>query len=168
MSDVLIRPAGIEDSSEIAAIYNAGIRGRQSTFETRERSVQDIQPWLENMDRFPLLVAELDSQVVGWVHASSYRARDCYAGIAEFSVYVAPDSHARGIGLALMTAFVTACETAGFWKLLSRIFPENTASRALCAKAGFREVGLYEKHAQLDGIWRDVVIVERLIPDNLH
>ncbi len=168
MSDLLIRPARIRDSSAIAAIYNQGIRGRQSTFETRERTAQDIESWLENTANFPLLVAELEHGIVGWVHASSYRARDCYAGIAEFSVYVATDSHGRGVGLALMTAFVTACETAGFWKLLSRIFPENTASRALCAKAGFREVGLYEKHAQLDGVWRDAVIVERLIPGNLY
>ena len=57
----------------------------------------------------------------------------------------------------------------GFWQpaerlvWLSRLFPENTASRALCARFGFREVGVYEKHAQLDGVWRDVVIVERLL-----
>jgi L-amino acid N-acyltransferase YncA len=166
MTDALIRPARLDDSSTIAAIYNQGIRGRQSTFETRERTAQDIEGWFSDA-RFPLLVAEWDGRVVGWVHASSYRARDCYAGIAEFSVYVASDAHGRGIGLALMAAFLTACDTAGFWKLVSRIFPENTASRALCARTGFREVGIYEKHAQLDGIWRDVVIVERLIPSNL-
>jgi L-amino acid N-acyltransferase YncA len=55
----------------------------------------------------------------------------------------------------------------GLWKVLSRIFPENSASLALCARHGFREVGRYEKHARLDGVWRDVIIVERLIPVNL-
>ena len=73
----------------------------------------------------------------------------------------------QGVGAALMTAFIPACERAGLWKLLSRIFPENTASRALCARFGFREVGIYEKHAQLDGVWRDVVIVERLLPGTI-
>lgn len=164
---ISVRPARLEDASAIAAIYNQGIRGRQSTFETRERTTLDIESWFEDA-RFPLLVTELDGCVVGWVHASNYRARECYSGIAEFSVYVASSSHGRGVGLALLTAFLSACEAAGFWKLLSRIFPENTASRALCARAGFREVGIYEKHAQLDGIWRDVVIVERLIPGNLR
>jgi phosphinothricin acetyltransferase len=62
-----------------------------------------------------------------------------------------------------MRAFIPACADAGLWKLLSRIFPENTASRALCARHGFREVGRYERHALLDGAWRDVVIVERLL-----
>jgi phosphinothricin acetyltransferase len=66
-----------------------------------------------------------------------------------------------------MTAFIPACEQAGLWKLVSRLFPENAASRALCRRHGFREVGVYEKHARLDGAWRDVVIVERLIARNL-
>ena len=71
------------------------------------------------------------------------------------------------VGDALMAAFLPACEKAGFWKVLSRIFPENIASRALCKKHGFREVGLYEKHARLDGVWKDVVIVEKLLESNL-
>lgn len=168
MSELLIHPAEIADAPAIAAIYNQGIKGRQSTFETRERSASDIEAWLENTEHFPLLVAEQDGQVVGWVHASPYRTRECYGGIAEFSVYVATQAHGRGVGLALVTEFLMACQVAGFWKILSRIFPENTASRALCARMGFREVGTYEKHAQLDDLWRDVVIVERLIPANLR
>jgi L-amino acid N-acyltransferase YncA len=116
----------------------------------------------------PFLVAEDgEGAVIGWVRASGYRSRDCYAGIGEFSVYVANRAHGRGVGNALMRTFVPACERAGLWKLVSRIFPENTASLALCARHGFREVGTYEKHAKLDGQWRDVVIVERLLPANL-
>jgi hypothetical protein len=53
------------------------------------------------------------------------------------------------------------------WKLISRVFTDNTGSRALVRSLGFREVGIYEKHGYLDGVWRDVVIVERLIPANL-
>ena len=163
-----VRAALIEDAPAIAEIYNQGIRGRQATFETRERSPEDIHAWFVDTTRFPLLVAELEGTVIGWVHASSYRARECYAGIAEFSVYVHTNAQGQGVGVALMEPFLLACEHAGFWKVLSRIFPENTGSRALCQKMGFREVGVYEKHAQLDGIWRDTVIVERLIPANLR
>jgi L-amino acid N-acyltransferase YncA len=83
--------------------------------------------------------------------------------VAEFSVYVTSTERGRRVGDALMAAFLPACEAAGFWKVLSRIFPENAASRALCARHGFREVGMYERHARLDGVWRDVVIVERLL-----
>jgi phosphinothricin acetyltransferase len=163
MTDALrIHPATVEDAPAIARIYNEGIRGRGATFETRERTADEVVRWFGD-PRHPVLAAELEGRVVGWVAASNYRPRECYAGIAEFSVYVAGEARGRRVGDALMAAFLPACAAAGLWKVLSRIFPENTASRALCARHGFREVGVYERHAQLDGAWRDVVIVERLL-----
>ena len=89
--------------------------------------------------------------------------RECYRGIGEFSMYVRRDWRGRGVGDLLVAALISEAERLGLWKLLSRIFPFNEASRALCRKHGFREVGVYEKHARLDGRWLDVVIVERLI-----
>jgi L-amino acid N-acyltransferase YncA len=163
MSDsVLIRPARPGDAPRIADIYNQGIRGRGATFETRERTPDEILSWLGD-PRYPVLAAEGDGGVLGFVAASAYRPRACYAGIAEFSVYVDARARRRGIGDALLREFLPALEAGGFWKVLSRIFPENQASLALCARHGFREVGRYEKHARLDGAWRDVVIVERLL-----
>jgi phosphinothricin acetyltransferase len=100
---------------------------------------------------------------VAFASTSTYRGRPCYAGIAEFSVYVARDRRGSGAGRIAMMALIEAAEAAGFLKLLSRIFPQNTASRALMAKIGFREVGIYERHGKLDGVWRDCVIVERLL-----
>jgi phosphinothricin acetyltransferase len=84
--------------------------------------------------------------------------------VAECSVYVAREWRGKGAGRVALAALIEAAEAAGFWKLLSRIFVENEASRRLVRSLGFREVGVYEKHAQLDGVWRDVVIVERLLP----
>lgn len=159
---IQIREARRSDAAAIAKIYNQGIQERIATFETRLREAADIQGWLEDA-RHPILVAELNGQVAGWVAASGYRPRECYAGVAEFSIYIAREARGLGIGSRLMAAFLPACEAAGLWKLVSRIFPENSASRALCRKFGFREVGRYEKHAQLDGVWRDVVIVEKLL-----
>lgn len=157
-----VRRATPADAVAIARIYNEGIRGRGATFETRERTADEIEGWFGD-PRYPLLVAEDAGQVVGFAASSSYRSRACYAGIAEYSIYVATSHHDRGVGRALMPAFLDALERAGFWKVLSLLFPENTASRALCARFGFREVGTYRRHAQLDGVWRDVVIVERLL-----
>lgn len=166
-----VRDAAASDAAAVAAIYNAGIRDRAATFETDERTAGDIAHWLVERRESgrPFLVATDSAGVVtGWVRASGYRARTCYATIAEFSVYVAPEARGEGVGNALMTAFVQACSDAGISKLVSRIFPENVASRALCARHGFREVGTYERHGRLDGAWRDVVIVERLFPENLR
>ena len=160
--DVQIRSARRGDAGAIASIYNAGIRDRIATFETRERTAGDVESWLRDGGP-PVLVAERDGRVVGWIAASTYRPRDCYAGIAEFSVYVDPAARGHGVGDALMAEFLPALEGAGFWRVVSRVFPQNTASRVLCRSHGFREVGVYERHAKLDGEWRDVVIVERLL-----
>jgi L-amino acid N-acyltransferase YncA len=161
-----IRNATQNDLQMIADIYNQGIRTRQATFDINERTAEDVRSWLGD-EKHPLLVAEKDNRVLGWVHASSYRSRECYSGVAEFSIYVAEKAKGQGVGDLLMKAFIPACESVGIWKILSRIFPENTASHTLCKRHGFREVGTYEKHAKLEGVWKDVVIVERLIESNL-
>ena len=157
-----IRRATAADAPAIAEIYNQGIRDRVATFETRERAPEEIRSWLDD-PAHPVLVAEGDGEVLGWIAASGYRPRECYAGVGEFSVYVASAARGRGVGDALMREFLPACAAAGLWKLVSRIFPENAASLALCARHGFRTVGTYRRHARLDGRWRDVVIVERLL-----
>lgn len=163
-----IRAATLQDARAITAIYNEGIAERASTFETTPRTLDDTLQRLAELQRHPMLVAVTEAgSVVGWAGLSDYRPRACYAGIGEFSVYLYAGVRGRGIGRQLLTALIeVACER-GYWKLVSRIFPFNTASRALCRAVGFREVGLYEKHARLDGRWLDVVIVERLIPENL-
>src|SRR5258708_25597864 len=110
----------------------------------------------------PIVVVEEGGQVIGFGATSSYRPRECYAGIAEASLYVAREARGRGVGRVAMNALLQAAQESGFWKLLSRVFVENQASRRLIQSMGFREVGGYEKHAKLDGVWRHVVIVERL------
>jgi L-amino acid N-acyltransferase YncA len=155
------RPATPADAAAITRIYNQGIEDRVGTFETRLRSSGDIEAWFDGV--YPIIVVEDEAGVIAFAAASTYRPRDCYAGIAETSLYVSRDARRRGAGRLAMSALIEAAGRAGFWKLLSRVFPENTASRALIRSLGFREVGVYEKHGKLDGIWRDVVIVERLL-----
>jgi len=158
---VTARPATPEDADAIARIYNEGIEDRVATFETRLRSLEDVRAWFDGVH--PIVVVEDEDGVVAFAATSSYRPRACYAGIAEASVYVARSHRRRGAGRIALEALIQAAKQAGFWKLLLRIFPENAASRGLVRQLGFREVGVYEKHGQLDGEWRDVVIVERLI-----
>ena len=159
---MLARVATAGDADAIAAIYNEGIEDGIATFETRLRTPDDIHGWLGT--RFPVVVVEDDAgRVVSFASTSEYRPRECYAGIAEFSVYTARDVRGRGAGRAAILALIEAARQAGFWKLVSRVFVENSASRRLLGRHGFREVGVYHRHAQLHGTWRDVVIVERLL-----
>jgi len=155
----LARPG---DAAAIARIYNEGIEDRVGTFETEPRSPEDVGAWIDA--GYPLVVGEDGGEVVAWASAPPYRAhRRAYAGVADFSIYVARAARGRGAGRKTLAALIAEAEARGYWKLLSRIFPENEASLRLCRSLGFREVGVYRNHAKLDGVWRDVVIVELLL-----
>ena len=153
------RHARPEDAADMARIYNQGIADGTATFETRPRTASDIHAWFDGAH--PLLVVEEEGAVVAFAATFPYRPRACYAGIAEASVYVDRAFRRRGAGRMALESLIAAA--AGFWKLVSRIFVENTASRRMVAALGFREVGIYVKHGQLDGVWRDVTIVEKLL-----
>ena len=160
------RPAQVSDAAAVAAIYNQGIEDRVGTFETDPRSVGQIEAWFEHAKAFVVVQGE-DGQVVGYAVAHPYADRCCYAGIGEFSVYVAREARGRGVGQAAMARLIDASREAGLWKLLSRVFPENRASLTLMAWSGFNEIGVHRNHGKLDGVWRDCVIVERLIEENI-
>jgi L-amino acid N-acyltransferase YncA len=153
------------DAAAIATIYNEGIADRIATFETEPRTAEDIAARLEaGGDRHPTVVVERNGAVIAWATAGPYRSRPAYAGVAEHSVYVARAARGSGAGRAALDALSRAYAERGFWKLVSRIFPENTASLRLHERCGFRVVGIYQRHGKLEGQWRDCVIVERLLP----
>ena len=162
-SSLSTRLATPSDAAAIAEIYNDGIDDRVATFETRHRTPADIAAWFDGIH--PVVVVEWDGRIVGFASTSIYRPRDCYAGIAEYSVYVGRSARGRGVGRAAMLALFDAAREAGYWKLISRIFPENASSLRLMRSLGFREVGTYIRHGKLDGEWRDVVIVEKLLDE---
>src|SRR5260370_8578155 len=163
---MIARAADTADEAAIAEIYNQGIADRVATFETRLRSAADIETWFDGAHPLMVLegaVREDAGRVIAFASTSTYRPRECYAGIAEVSAYVARDARGRGAGRAVLGALFDAARSVGFHKLVSRIFPENTASLRMIESLGFRRVGTYVRHGQLDGVWRDVVIVEKLL-----
>jgi L-amino acid N-acyltransferase YncA len=155
------RPATPSDASAIATIYNQGIADRVATFETEPRSPDDTAAWL-TPGRL-IIVAEGPSGVVAFAAAFPYSTRPCYAGVNEFSVYVARDVRGKGAGRSVLAALIEAAKAHGLHKLTSRVFPENTASRTLLKGLGFNEIGIHRRHGQLDGQWRDCVVVELLM-----
>jgi phosphinothricin acetyltransferase len=143
----------------VRAIYREGIATRNATFE------QDAPGW-EAWDRGHLSDCRLvargkDDEVLGWIALSPVSGRCVYAGVASLSVYVAAAAQGQGIGKALLNAAIKASEQEGIWTLEAGIFPENEASLALHRSCGFREVGRRERIGQMDGVWRDVILLER-------
>ncbi len=161
---VVIRPAVPADAAALADIYNQGIEDRVATFETTARTARDIDVWLSGP--FPVIVAEVDGAVSAFARLLPYRDRQCYAAIREFSVYVARSARGNGLATGVMQRLIKHARAAHITKVIARIFIENTASLALCDKLGFRRVGVYERHGQLDGRWRDCAIVELLLNDD--
>ena len=139
-------------------IYEAGVATRNATFEM---AVPAWEEWDARHLPRPRLVAVEGGAVVGWAALSPASARACYAGVAEDSVYVAPGRQGRGVGQALLEELVARSEADGIWTLQTSIFPENRASLALHQRCGFRVVGVRERIGQLDGVWRDTVLLER-------
>ena len=161
---ILTRIATAADAEAIDGIYNQGIADRIATFENEPRTAEQIAALLADKgDRYPTVVAERDGRLVAWAGAGAYRSRPAYSGVAEHSVYVARAARGTGAGRVTLNALCQLYAERGFWKIVSRIFPENIASLTLHEKCGFRVVGVYHRHGKLEGQWRDCVIVERLL-----
>jgi L-amino acid N-acyltransferase YncA len=152
-----IRALDESDWPAVSAVYAEGIATGLATFETE---VPSWEAW--DAAHGPLrLVAEIGGEVVGWTALSPYSPRRCYRGVAEESVYVGAAARGRGVGRLLLGALVARAAEDGIWTLLAGVFPENEASLALHASAGFRILGRHERLGELDGIWRDVMLLER-------
>lgn len=143
---------------QVREIYLAGIAGGNATFETEAPSWEQ---WDAKHLPFGRIVAIVDDEVRGWAALSPVSTRAAYRGVAENSVYVAPDVQGRGLGRLLLQALVVESEANGIWTLQTSIFPENVLSIRLHLSCGFREIGRRERIAQLKGVWRSTVFMER-------
>jgi phosphinothricin acetyltransferase len=116
--------------------------------------------------RMPMLVAELDDAVAGWAKVAAYDpVHDYYSSIGEATIYVARDRRRRGVGGALLEALGSVAAQAGFHKLTGKLFTTNSESIAMFDRHGWTRVGVHVRHGRLDGEWRDVLVVEKLLGD---
>jgi L-amino acid N-acyltransferase YncA len=157
-TQLFIRPMKAEDSKAVLAIYGKGLETRNTTFETNIPTWGD---WNNNHLPHSRYVALENKRIIGWSALTPYSKRAVYQGVAEVSIYIEPDLSGKGIGSILMNALIQSAKENRIWTLQSSIFPENPGSIALHKKFGFREVGYRERIAQLDGVWRDVVLLEK-------
>jgi phosphinothricin acetyltransferase len=158
---LLIRELRESDWPAVKEIYEQAIAGRNSTFETKAPSWHS---WDGAHHPVPRLVGEENGRVVGWAALSPVSERCCYRGVAEDSVYVTAEAQGRGVGRALLERLVADAEADGIWTIQAGVFPENETSLRLHEGCGFRVVGVRERLGQLDGAWRDVILMERRSP----
>ncbi len=156
--DFIVEKMKDEDWPAVKSIYQEGIATGNATFET---DVPDWQKWDNTHLRDCRLIAKTEGKIIGWVALSPVSKRPVYSGVAEVSLYVKASARGQGVGKALLRAVIEESERACIWTLQGAIFPGNAASIALCKTCGFREVGRRECIGQMNGVWRDVVLMER-------
>lgn len=163
---VAIRAMERRDADQVLTIYQQGIDTGNASFDTTAPTWQEFDAAKLDRHRFVAIgpTAEPGSDVLGWIAASRVSDRCCYAGVVEHSVYIASRARGRGIGAALLAAFIASTEADGIWTIQAGVFPENTPSLRLHAKAGFRTVGIRQRLGRMHGRWRDVVLLERRSP----
>lgn len=149
------------DWEAVERIYGEGLDTGHATFETE---VPDWAAWDAAHIEVCRLVVESGGEVVAWAALSPVSRRNVYRGVAEHSIYVAPDVRGRGVGRLLLRALIDSSENAGFWTLQTSIFPENEASVTLHTSEGFRILGIRERVGRHYGAWRDTVLMERRSP----
>jgi L-amino acid N-acyltransferase YncA len=152
-----VRPLRPEDWPAVAAIFVEGIATGRATFDTQAPT---WEAWDETHLPEHRFVADLDGEVAGWTAVVPYSRRPVYRGVGEESVYVASRARGRGVGRALLEGLIESARAGGLWTLQAGIFPDNVASLELHRRLGFREVGVRERIGRLDGVWRDVVLLE--------
>jgi L-amino acid N-acyltransferase YncA len=163
-ADTTIRAATSADAEAMAEIYNVGIAERVATFETRTKSAGALAALIDAGQL--VLVAERRGEIVGFVKVAPYDdASHYYSDIGEATLYVDPAARRSGAGRALMEAVAEAAEARGYYKLVGKIFTSNAPSIALVKDCGWHEVGVHHRHGRLDGEWKDVLVVERLLGD---
>ncbi|MCO5186196.1 MAG: N-acetyltransferase family protein [Anaerolineae bacterium] len=161
---MVIKPAAVTDWPAIERIYRAGIRTGHATFST-EADIPDGSTWFAGkIDGLAFKAIGDHDEIIGWAALSPVSSRCVYEGVAELSVYVAPEAMGHGVGSALLAHLIGASEMAGIWTLQASIFPENVASIHLHEKYGFRIVGRREKIGRHHGVWRDTILMERRSP----
>lgn len=159
--EVKFRPMTYDDWEQVSAIYRQGIETGIATFEIQ---VPSWKSWDAAHFKNCRIVCEVENVVVGWAALSPVSSRKAYEGVAEVSIYISNDFKGKGIGSGLMKKLVDESEIAGFWTLQAGIFRENVISIKLHQDSGFRIVGYRERIAQLNGIWKDTVLLERRTP----
>lgn len=147
----------------MAAIYGEGIEERTATFRTDLPAPAEMAGAIESPATRLALVAEDDGGVGAFALVVPYAATVAYRGVGEYMIYVARRARRRGMGQELLEATCRQAREQGHWKLVGKLFADNEPSIALARACGFREVGVHHRHGQLEGQWRHVLVVERLL-----
>ena len=155
---MIFRPMTADDWKNVSEIYRQGIETGNATFQ---QEIPTYTDWDNGHLKNCRIVAIKDNEVAGWAALTPVSGRCVYAGVAEVSVYVADKNRGHKIGHKLLEKLIIESENEKLWTLQAGIFPENIASLKIHEALGFRKIGHRERIGQMNGIWRDIILLER-------
>lgn len=160
-----VRPADADDLKHILYIYNQGIEDRIATLEENPKDMDFMRNWFENdhNDRYIVIVAEYNEEIIGWASLNSYSSRSAYDGVADLSIYIKRSYRGKGVGSYLLKELERAAINNKFNKIVLFTFPFNEVGQGLYRKNGYREVGIFKNQGKLDGRFVDVMIMEKIL-----
>lgn len=164
MTTLTVRQATSKDTESILRIYNQGIEDRIATLETETKDSSYMDAWFQDhQGRFSVLVAERESEIIGWASLNPYSHRCAYSGVADLSVYIDRSYRGQGVGSFLLESLHKIAKENSFHKIVLFTFPFNQNGQGLYQKMGYRQVGIFEKQGVMDGEFIDVMIMEKLL-----
>ncbi|MBT2766016.1 arsinothricin resistance N-acetyltransferase ArsN1 family A [Paenibacillus sp. ISL-20] len=164
MKNTSIRAAVTDDVERILNIYNQGIEDRIATLEVDVKDIAFMNNWFQqHQDRYAVIVAEYDNEVIGWASLNPYSQRCAYDGVADLSIYIDRAFRGKGIGSMLLQRLEEIASEKDFYKIVLFTFPFNHNGQGLYHKLGYRDVGVFEKQGILDDKYVDVKIMEKLL-----
>ncbi|MDA9178277.1 GNAT family N-acetyltransferase [Amylibacter sp.] len=153
-----IRDFRKSDFPTVKSIYQQGIDTGNATFQLKAKEWDEWNKYFLNSCR---IVAELNGVVIGWAALSAVSKRFVYSGVAEVSLYVSSEHSGKGKGYLLLSELINKSEQEGIWTLQAGVFPENQASINIHLKNDFKKLGIREKLGKMNGLWRDILLMER-------
>lgn len=164
ISTLTVRQAALQDMGSILRIYNQGIEDRIATLETETKDSSYMKAWFnDHQGRFSVLVAERESEIIGWASLNPYSHRCAYSGVADLSVYIDRSYRGQGVGSFLLESLHRIAKENSFHKIVLFTFPFNQGGQSLYFKMGYRQVGVFEKQGIMNGEFIDVMIMEKLL-----
>ncbi|MGE5545126.1 MAG: N-acetyltransferase family protein [Bacillota bacterium] len=162
-----IRDAVASDLPSLLNIYNYAVKNLAASFDIEEKTLAERETWFnEHQGKYPLIVAELNDEVVGYCSLSMFRDKAAYSRSAELSIYIQPGHWGEGIGTALMQEMLIRAKKLGYHVIVAGITGDNEVSIKLHKKMGFEFVGCFKEVGFKFGKWHDVHFYQLLIDES--
>ena len=161
----MLRLATEADLPAINDIYNYYVVRSTCTYQTEHETLEDRRAWFRDhpADKYPVIVAERDGEVIGWGSLSKFRPRAAYAPTVEASIYIRHDCHRHGLGRMIMLDLIERARAIGFHSIIGGASADQTASVALQERLGFQRVGYLKEVGYKFGRWLDVVYMQLML-----